>query len=274
MIFGRGTRLARLAVGAVTGLLAACGDGGSPVGPEGDGIDFRSYVAIGNSLTAGFMNGALGVEGQNCSYPRLLAVQAGVGGEFQQPLVAAPGIFRPGSVEGRIELVRFSPITIERAMPAGAPLNAGLGTPYGNLGVPGALAVEALDARSRATSRTDNPFFDFVLRGRGTWSEQVAEREATFVTVWLGNNDVLGYVVSGGEAQGLPTPAAEFAAAYEALIARLLETTDRIVLLNIPPVTVIPYLAAVPTVVVDPGTLVPIPGPDGKPVPLLGPDGP
>lgn len=253
--------------------LLACGDG-SPAGPEEAGIDFSRYVAIGNSLTAGFMNGALGLEGQSCSYPRLLAGQAGAGGNFPQPLVAAPGISEPGSDEGRIELLSLTPLTIERAAPAGAALNAGQSGPYGNLGVPGALAAEALVARSRATSRTGNAFFDFVLRGRGTWSEQAGERDASLVTVWLGNNDVLGYVLSGGERSGFPTPAGEFAAAYEGLVGELLEITDRIVLLNVPPVTVVPYLSLVPNVVVDPATLEPVPGPNGEPVPLLGPDGP
>jgi lysophospholipase L1-like esterase len=108
----------------------------------------------------------------------------------------------------------------------------------------------------------------------GTWAEQVEERDATFVTVWLGNNDVLGYVLSGGEASGFPTPTGEFAAAYEGLVERLLETTDDILLLNVPPVTVVPYLSLVPNVVVDLTTLEPIPGPGGEPVPLIGPDGP
>lgn len=251
----------------------ACG-GGSPAGPDEDGLDFSRYVAIGNSLTAGYMNGALGLEGQSCSYPRLLAGQAGAGGNFSQPLVAAPGISEPGSGEGRIELLSLTPITIERAVPAGAALNANLSGPYSNLGVPGALAAEALVARNRATSLTENPFFDFVLRGKGTWAQQVAERDASFVTVWLGNNDVLGYVLRGGEAAGFPTPAAVFTTTYEGLIERLLETTDRIVLLNVPPADVAPYLSTVPPVVVDPATLEPIPGPDGQPVPLLGPDGP
>ncbi|CAN5857095.1 SGNH/GDSL hydrolase family protein [soil metagenome] len=253
--------------------LLTCGDG-SPAGPEEAGIDFSRYVAIGNSLTAGFMNGALGLEGQSCSYPRLLAGQAGAGGNFPQPLVAAPGISEPGSDEGRIELLSLTPLTIERAAPAGAALNASQAGPYGNLGVPGALAAEALVARSRATSRTGNAFFDFVLRGRGTWSEQAGERDASMVTVWLGNNDVLGYVLSGGARSGFPTPAGEFAAAYEGLVGELLEITDRIVLLNVPPVTVVPYLSLVPNVVVDPATLEPVPGPNGEPVPLLGPDGP
>jgi lysophospholipase L1-like esterase len=267
-------RAAALALGVIAGVgVFACGDD-SPAGPADDELDLSRYVAIGNSLTAGYMNGALGLEGQSCSYPRLVAGQAGAGAGFAQPLVAAPGISEPGSGEGRIELLSLTPITIERAIPAGAPLNENLPGPYSNLGVPGALAAEALVARNRATSLTDNPFFDFVLRGMGTWTQQVAERDASFVTVWLGNNDVLGYVVRGGEAPGFPTSAAEFAAAYEGLIERLLETTDRIVLLNVPPVTIVPYLSTVPAVVVDPATLEPIPGPDGEPVPLLGPDGP
>jgi lysophospholipase L1-like esterase len=251
----------------------ACG-GDAPAGPAEEGVDLTRYVAIGNSLTAGYMNGALGIEGQSCSYPRLVAGQAGAGAAFSQPLVSAPGISEPGSSEGRIELLGLTPITIDRARPAGAVLDPNPAAPYSNLGVPGALGAEALEARSRATSRTGNPFFDLVLRGRGTWAEQVAERDATFVTVWLGNNDVLGYVVAGGESAEFPTPAAEFAATYDALVERLLETTDRIVLLNVPPVTVAPYLAFVPRVVVDPATLEPVPGPGGAPVPLLGPDGP
>ena len=263
----------RLAAALLALALAAC-DGGSPAAPGGDDLDLSRYVAIGNSLTAGYMNGALGIEGQTCSYPRLVAGQAGVGAAFSQPLVSAPGISEPGSQEGRIELLALTPITIERARPAGTPLNPDPPAPYSNLGVPGALGAEALEAQSRATSRTGNPFFDLVLRGRGTWAAQVAERDASFATIWLGNNDVLGYVVAGGETAEFPTPGAEFAATYESLVERLLETTDRVVLLNVPPVTVAPYLSFVPTVVVDPATLEPVPGPGGEPVPLLGPDGP
>ncbi|HET6360440.1 MAG TPA: SGNH/GDSL hydrolase family protein [Gemmatimonadota bacterium] len=270
----RSSRLAATAAALyLVATLTGCEEG-APSGPGEDELDLSRYVAIGNSLTAGFMNGALGLEGQSCSYPRLLAGQAGVGGTFTQPLVGAPGISEPGTNEGRIELLSLTPPTIERAAPAGVPLNPDQPGPYGNLGVPGALGAEALVARSRVTSLTDNPFFDFVLRGMGTWADQVADRDATFVTVWLGNNDVLGYVLSGGENADFPTPAGEFGSTYEALIGQLLVTTDRIVLLNVPPVTIVPYLTLVPNVVVDTATLEPIPGPGGDPVPLLGPDGP
>ncbi|SNC77317.1 GDSL-like Lipase/Acylhydrolase [Hymenobacter gelipurpurascens] len=52
--------------------------------------DFTNYVAIGNSLTSGYQSGGLSLEGQQNSYPAILAKQfakAG-GGEFVQPLFA------------------------------------------------------------------------------------------------------------------------------------------------------------------------------------------
>ena len=71
---GRAPRRRAAAVAALLLATARC-DGGAPSGPTGEELDLSRYVAIGNSLTAGFMNGALGLEGQSCSYPRLLAGQ-------------------------------------------------------------------------------------------------------------------------------------------------------------------------------------------------------
>ena len=49
--------------------------------------DFTSYVALGNSLTAGYMDGTVSRVGQTYSYPNLLARQFALvgGGEFTQP---------------------------------------------------------------------------------------------------------------------------------------------------------------------------------------------
>ncbi|MDX5480335.1 MAG: hypothetical protein LPK07_01500, partial [Hymenobacteraceae bacterium] len=52
--------------------------------------DFSTYVALGNSLTAGFQDAALYREGQLNSYPAILADQfEAVGGSevFRQPLM-------------------------------------------------------------------------------------------------------------------------------------------------------------------------------------------
>lgn len=51
--------------------------------------DFTKYVTVGNSLTAGFADGALYLDGQLNSYPNIIAgqMQLAGGGEFNQPLV-------------------------------------------------------------------------------------------------------------------------------------------------------------------------------------------
>src|SRR5512136_1299798 len=53
--------------------------------------NLASYVALGNSITAGFQSGALTEEHQIYSYPKLLAGQIGVD-NFAQPLLAYPGL--------------------------------------------------------------------------------------------------------------------------------------------------------------------------------------
>ncbi len=53
--------------------------------------NFASYVALGNSITAGFQSAALTQKHQIYSYPNLLAEQMGVS-NFEQPLLAYPGL--------------------------------------------------------------------------------------------------------------------------------------------------------------------------------------
>src|SRR5690606_39546474 len=51
--------------------------------------NLSKYVSVGNSLTAGYADGALYITGQKNSYPNIMAQQfafAG-GGEFYQPLM-------------------------------------------------------------------------------------------------------------------------------------------------------------------------------------------
>ena len=52
--------------------------------------DFSRYVAVGNSLTAGYMDGTVSRVSQSYSYPNLLAQKFALvgGGEFTQPSYA------------------------------------------------------------------------------------------------------------------------------------------------------------------------------------------
>ncbi len=99
--------------------------------------DFSTYVAIGNSLTAGFADKDLYKSGQENSFPAILANQfkAAGGGEFKQPLM-----FDEYGFGNRLVL----DASIPGPVPAvGTPSSqnfvsiAGSG-PYNNMGVPGA----------------------------------------------------------------------------------------------------------------------------------------
>src|SRR5690625_4344742 len=75
------------------GLLSCEPDFDNPVTEEGfyssGNADLFNYVAVGNSLTAGFSSGALYITGQENSFPKILSQQfnfAG-GGGFTQPLM-------------------------------------------------------------------------------------------------------------------------------------------------------------------------------------------
>jgi hypothetical protein len=66
------------ALGAVVGL-AACEAKDTVLGPTtiGTGDIFHSYVALGNSITAGYQSGGINDSTQRQSFARLLAVQMG-----------------------------------------------------------------------------------------------------------------------------------------------------------------------------------------------------
>ncbi len=85
--------------------------------------DFSTYVALGNSLTAGYADGALYNSTQSTSYPSILAQQfakAG-GGSFVQPVVnseygAFPGKLKLGYKTDCLGVTSLSPIIDEGAV--------------------------------------------------------------------------------------------------------------------------------------------------------------
>lgn len=237
--------------------------------------NLASYVALGNSITAGFQSGALTEKHQIYSYPNLLAEQMGVG-NFVQPLLAYPGLgsFTADSA-GILQLVMLaSPTTgnpvitpvpytdyaAYMAMPYVSVDVATYAAPYNNLGVPGAVTYDIMNAVDAGTSASrTNSMFNVVLRNPGlgntTAAQQAALLKPTFVTCWIGNNDVLGYAASGGTYPPTPTPVGDFTALYTALLNALVAievdtvTTSQVVVANIPDVTAIPYFTTIPYMV-------------------------
>jgi len=228
--------------------------------------DFTRYVAIGNSLTAGYQDGALFKEGQLYSYPNLIANQVknlGIKLDFQIPFISEPGI---GS---RISVTKVTSSGAEVAINTviSTPENLTLQRPYNNLGIPGSVVwipnsnglpiSDVFQNVSFLTStQRNNPFFAIVLRSEVFGTNLIAQVKAinpTFITVWLGNNDVLGYATSGGTSPSSPTPSAIFQQIYKMMIDSLSALGAQMVVANIPDVTVIPYFTTVMPYIVTNG---------------------
>jgi lysophospholipase L1-like esterase len=231
-------------------------------------VDFTSYVALGDNLTAGFGSGSLMDWYQERSYPAVLAHQGGAP-VFEQPLVSEPGIPQI------LELVSLAPVTLilpVDLISPGFPTNAEYPAPYNNLGIPGATLYDMIfqtgDINNLIQGNFDTVFFDIVLRnGVNTALEQAIGLQPTFMTVWIGNSDVLSAVLSATPIDGVTmTPVAAFAELYQNALGALVTNTEaEIVLINLPDPTRIPFTTSISPLVEIPGI---------GPVPLTADTGP
>ncbi len=245
---------------AITLLYGGCKNT-APNGPVAGlgGATVAKYVAVGNSLTAGYQSNGLFASAQAYSFPNLIAGQltqaGGNVGTFQQPLYSDPGT--PDAATGkasRYELISWvGPVIGPRGLTPGSPVNTALPRPYDNLGVPGAVIFDFLDSASfasKAIAPRSNPLFLLVLRdpalGKSIFQQAVALRP-DLVTFWLGNNDVLGYATSGGVSPSAPTSTPIFTALYTQAIGTLRAALPnaKIVVANIPDVRSIPFFNTV-----------------------------
>lgn len=226
--------------------------------------DFTRYYTLGDSLSAGFTHGSLNVLFQPFSFPALLAQQANVQ-DFEQPLISDPGI------PARLVLTALlpSPVLIPKGG-LGAPLNLNLPRPYNNLAVPGADLYDVLQTLS------DGGLHDVILRGLGTQLQQFQASNPTFATVWIGNNDLLGAVVSGRVIPGITvTNLQDFVTRLQQIFDGIALLSDaKVVVMTLPNALLTPYATTIPPVVVNPSTKQPVLDANGNPIPLIGPEGP
>jgi len=229
--------------------------------------DFSRFVALGDSLGAGFVSGGLVRGAQEDSVPALVAKQA-TGQDIRQPYVEPPGL------PPLLRLVNLAPLTITQ-LPAGGAPQLDLNPLHQNLSVPGYDVGDALRDRDRGP--TD--LASFILAAPPspnppTQLELALAQQPTFAIVWLGNNDVLGAAVSGRVIEGVTlTPVSQFMADYSAVVGALKNSGADLVLATIPDVTFIPYVTTIPPVLVNPATNQPVTI-GGQLVPLIGPNGP
>jgi lysophospholipase L1-like esterase len=209
--------------------------------------DFTRFVQLGDSVTAGFTDGCWVKHGQQDSYGAILARQ--VGTDFQQPLLDEPG------VGGCLVLTSLAP-TFTRTASIPKPLNLLLPRPYNNLAVPGYRIQDVTDAKSSADN--GNPLTDLVLRGQGATALQMAAvQQPTFITVFIGNNDVLGAGTSGTVIEGATlTRMSTITPRLQQIVGTMKAAqggTGKGIFITVPDITSLPFFTTIPPFITNNG---------------------
>lgn len=204
-------------VGAAAALAACTGDDASKrvLGPRptGENAIFQSYVALGNSITAGFQSGGINDATQRQAYPLLLATQMGT--RYAYPSLAGVGCPPP--------VINFQ----TQARPTGTTattcqLRSGASATdiLNDVAVPNA---SSFDPTAPGGTPFSNVLTSLFLGGKSQ-VQKALEADPTFATIWIGNNDVLGFAVQNGRTSALAgmTSVATFQENYDAMMTQLL----------------------------------------------------
>lgn len=258
-------------------VISGCDDSISKPGSDsysaGD-ADFSKMVTVGDSLTAGYADSALYLNGQLASYPAILAGQINQVQPitFTQPLVNdnTGGLLANGTSLGlsnRLVLAADAEGTIGPAPIAGEPTTE-IGIPavgpFNNVGVPGAksfhLVSTAYGDITGVAAGSANPYFvRFASAPTTSVLVDAASQVPSFFTLWIGNNDTLSYATGGGVgvdqtgnldpttygASDITDPNV-FASVYNSLVTTMTANGAKGVLINLPDVTSIPFFTTVP----------------------------
>ncbi|MDH3796742.1 MAG: G-D-S-L family lipolytic protein, partial [Flavobacteriaceae bacterium] len=255
-----------------------------PITYTSGSADFSNYVSVGNSLTAGFSDAALFIDGQTASFPNMLASNFALtgGGNFSTPLMAdnlggltLGGQPIPGF--GNRLILDFSsgspaPVPVEGQ--GATEISSVLSGPFNNMGVPGAksyhlLAPEYGNVAGVALGLANPYYARFASSPTASVLGDAAAQNPSFFSVWIGLNDVLGFAVSGGAGvdQTGNLDATTYggtdisdpnivAGSIDAILATLTAGGADGIIANIPDVTSTPYFTTVPhnPVPLDEGT--------------------
>lgn len=216
--------------------------------------DFSNYVAIGNSLTAGLMDGALYNIGQSNSVAAILATSfaATVDGDytFNQPDINSENGFNIGISPNPSNGITFGRFKLDTDARIPSPvINGEAPTAYSgpalnNFGVPG-LTLLQLDDPAAA----NNPFYGRFASspGASTVLDDAINADPTFFSLWIGSNDVLDYARGGASNSAALTSNADFQTEFTNTVTRLMaETSADGVVINIPSFLGLAFFRAVP----------------------------
>jgi phospholipase/lecithinase/hemolysin len=227
-----------LAAGAL--FLGACHEDGTLSPPDAPtaGAAMTRYVAMGNSITAGFQSAGIMDSTQRQSYARLIAEAAGT--QYYYKKLRFRGCAPPFT--NNVTQTRFT----LPGFPASTSTTCDLATPeehpwLTNTAVPGARMIEATN--NFATPASASNTLTSVFLGGRTQADWMEAAEPTLITAWFGNNDVLGALTNSANPgnPALVTPLDSFQVATDRLFDRMQATGADVLIIGVANVTVIPY---------------------------------
>ncbi|MFA8299232.1 MAG: hypothetical protein ACEPOV_03635 [Hyphomicrobiales bacterium] len=245
--------------------------------PDSAAVDFSSYLAVGNSLSAGFCNGALYKDRQQYAFPNILAEQleyVGRKGVFKQPYLDYPDGIRADEVDGKLYLStrlslqyvkdclgqtslgagRVDPNAPQDKLYQALSANISDQGPFCNIGVP---ALKAINMFMPNYGKL-NLYFGRMIKNpeSETVISLVKKVKPSFFSVLIGNNDVILYAVTGGTS-GFVTPVngaagvgfdGSFNAIIDTLIANNTNKSGKLqgVLMPVGDIEDLPYFNTIP----------------------------
>ena len=204
------------------------------------GAMFQRYVAMGNSITAGFQSGGINDSTQQQSYVALVAGK--MGSPFYYPSLTKPGCPPP------IDTV-FTATGVPHRLGGGTGATCFFRAPtippfLTNVAVPGAEALDLL--KNGPGPGTNSNALTLLMLGGRTQIQAMMAAHPTFVSVWAGNNDVLGAATSSANAgdSTLITPAATFQTTYTDIVDSVGASGAGAILIGVANVTAIPFFSS------------------------------
>jgi lysophospholipase L1-like esterase len=252
------TKPSCVAVATLLVALAGCESKTDILNPSLSGGNemFRSYVALGNSITAGFQSNGINDSTQRQSYARLLAGQMGT--QYHYASIAGRGCTPPIANTQTGALVGTGSTSTTCDLRAASSVTDVLN----NVAVPGARVLDP----TSPTTVASNALTTFILGGK-TQVQRALDAQPTFATIWIGNNDVLQPGLSG-LFQPIVSTQAQFVTAYDAMISQLQSGAPSIkgVLIGVAQVQNLPTMVSGALIFASPAAQGAINAGAGKPV--------
>ncbi|MGI8402344.1 MAG: SGNH/GDSL hydrolase family protein [Gemmatimonadaceae bacterium] len=258
------TPITRVAILGAAAALLACSENRELLGTEtpAGGEIFKSYVALGNSITAGYQSSGINDSTQRQSFARLLAGQMGT--QYHYAALSLPGC--PPPLANTQTGARVGGAT---APPCALRIGSSVTDILNNVAVPGARVLDP----SSASTIASNALTTFILGGKSQ-VQRALDANPTFVTIWIGNNDVLEAGASGvivptaGVSPGIVSTQAQFQTSYDAMIQQLTDSEPNLkgVLIGVVQVAGIPLLQSGALIASSPQIQAGINAAAGKPV--------